>query len=98
MKPEEVFYQSIVSSAVEQVEEKILKRLEGMNIRDRTLDIKEASEYTLISEKLLYRLCHEKQIPHIRAGVQGSKKPKILFRQSSLDRWMQEQEKLNYQN
>ncbi|MED4122637.1 helix-turn-helix domain-containing protein [Halalkalibacterium halodurans] len=96
MKMVEEFYQSIISAAADQVEERILERLQHMNIKDRTLDIREASEYTLISEKLLYRLCQEKQIPHIRAGVQGSKKPKILFRQSTLDSWMREQERLNY--
>ena len=96
MKQMEDFFKSIVSEAADQVEKKIMNRLQHLKINDRTLDIKEAAEYTRISEKSLYRMCQEKQIPHIRAGSIGSQKPKILFRMSSLSNWMEEQERQNY--
>ncbi|NBI30927.1 helix-turn-helix transcriptional regulator [Chengkuizengella marina] len=58
--------------------------------------MKEAAEYTGISDKLLYRMCKEGDIPHIKLGAKDSQKPRIIFRTSTLDNWMREQESLNY--
>ncbi|MCR8633443.1 helix-turn-helix domain-containing protein [Paenibacillus radicis (ex Xue et al. 2023)] len=62
---------------------------------ERTLYIDEAAEYTRISEKVLYKMCQQKLIPHRRAGEQGSRRPRILFSTASLDAWNREQEKAN---
>ncbi|WP_371320172.1 helix-turn-helix domain-containing protein [Chengkuizengella axinellae] len=52
--------------------------------------------YTGVSNKLLYRMCKKGEIPHIRLGDKDSQKPRIIFRKSTLDKWMWEQERLNY--
>lgn len=51
-----------------------------------TLNNKEAAEYLGVSTWLVYELVKRKELPCIRAGG------RILFRVSSLDKWMQEQE------
>jgi len=65
-------------------------------IQDRTLDVIEASEHIGISKELLYRMCAAKQIPHVRIGVEGTRKPKLLFSTRTLTIWKREQEQLNY--
>ncbi|TGU92158.1 DNA-binding protein, partial [Mesorhizobium sp. M00.F.Ca.ET.186.01.1.1] len=39
----------------------------------------------------------EKKIPHWTYGAEVSKNPRYWFRIASLDRWIREQEALNYQ-
>jgi excisionase family DNA binding protein len=92
-----------ISSLVDQLTERLkpilldeLKKQDSVTGPDRTLSIEEAAVHMGISQMLLYRMCKEKSIPHMRAGIKGSKKPKILFCQSSLESWKKEQERENY--
>ncbi|MEV2908611.1 helix-turn-helix domain-containing protein [Paenibacillus larvae] len=64
---------------------------------DRTLTFAEACKYLHVSDYTLRQLCREKRIPHRVIGSEGSRKPKYLFSTVSLDRWVREQEELNYQ-
>lgn len=86
------FFDEIVDQAAAAAEKRVLERLKGIMVPDRVLNVKEAAEYLGISDKLIYQLCAEKVLPHIQAGGLSSTKPRILFRQSTLDRWLQEQE------
>ena len=54
-----------------------------------TIRIKEAAQYLGLSEYLVRKMCKAKQLPHIKAG--GI----YLFRESSLDEWMNQQESKN---
>ncbi|MNC12461.1 Helix-turn-helix domain protein [compost metagenome] len=65
-------------------------------IKRATLSADEAAEYIGISKSLLYIMAKEKSIPWFPIGAAGSQKPQMRFRLSSLDRWMDEQERLNY--
>lgn len=87
---------SIVNEAVLAAEKRILERINSQP--DKAMDIPEAAEHLGISEQLLYRLCREKQIPHERYGVSGSRKPTIKFRMSDLEAWRAEQRASNYKS
>lgn len=65
--------------------------------QDRVFTVDEAAEYSGISNKLLYLLLQQKQIPHIKAGVLGSRKPKILIKKSRIDAWIADQERASVQ-
>lgn len=57
-----------------------------------TLTAKEAAEYLGISYHLLLDLAKKSMVPHIRAGK------RVLFRTSSLENWMNEQEEQSINN
>jgi excisionase family DNA binding protein len=57
---------------------------------NRTLGIPEAAEYIGVSEDTVRNMVNDSQIPYFRA------RGRIFFREASLDRWMEEQEKENY--
>ncbi|OKP83285.1 hypothetical protein A3844_22790 [Paenibacillus helianthi] len=65
-------------------------------LKRATLSADEAAEYIGISKTLLYTMAKEKRIPWFPIGAAGSQKPQMRFRLSSLDRWMDDQERLNY--
>lgn len=65
-------------------------------IKQTTLSTEEAAEYIGISKTLLYTMAKARSIPWFPIGAPGSQKPQMRFRLSSLDRWMDEQERLNY--
>lgn len=88
----EKLFSALVEEAATLAEKRVLEQLENVAVPDRVLNVKETAEYLGISEKLVYQLCSEKVLPHIQAGGLSSTKPRILFRQSTLDRWLQEQE------
>jgi len=90
----EAAIQAIIDSKVADAEQRLLAKLSGHT--DRTLDVTEAALHIGISEKLVYRLCQQKQIPHERYGVQGSKRPVIKFRLGDLEAWRTEQRSANY--
>lgn len=82
----------------QQVIKEVLSELQPVdlvNSSQKRLTTAQAAFYTGLSEDTIYTLCREKQIPHYRGGTETSKKPKILFRKESLDRWMGMQERLN---
>jgi excisionase family DNA binding protein len=59
--------------------------------QNRTLSVKQAYRYIgLDSEDTLRNMVRDEQIPYFRA------RGRIFFREASLDRWMEEQEKQNY--
>ena len=84
-------FTALVEEAAAEAEKRVLEQMQSL-APNRVLSTKEAAEYLGISDKLLYRLCSEKRIRHIPAGKKGSKRPVILFRQSTLDAWLREQE------
>ena len=57
-----------------------------------TLTAKEAAEYLGISYHLLLDLAKKSMVPHVRAGK------RVLFRTSSLENWMNEQEEQSINN
>lgn len=92
MSPLDKLFNEIVEAAATAAAKLVLERLEQTVGPERTLDVEEAAQFLGIDTKTLYRLCTEKRIPHIRIGQLNSKRPRILFRQSTLDRWLREQE------
>lgn len=93
----EKLFAALVEEAAAAAEKRVMERLEQMTVPDRVLDVKEAAQHMGLDEKTLYRLCQEKRLPHIRAGQTNSKRPRILLRQSTLDRWLREQEEASIQ-
>jgi excisionase family DNA binding protein len=94
------FFQALVEKLAEHIKPILLEELKdqiSVAGPDLTLSLEEAADHMNISQMLLYRMCKDGSIPHMRAGVKGSKKPKILFCQSSLDKWKRQQEQENYQ-
>ncbi|KKX56365.1 hypothetical protein X546_04600 [Brevibacillus borstelensis cifa_chp40] len=78
-------------------DERLVKKLEARlaEVRpdqnrqiDSCLTVAEASEYTKIPVKMLYTMCQQRTIPHFRSGKKNSKKARIYFVQSELDKWM----------
>lgn len=90
----EAAIQAIIDEKVAAAEQRILEKLNGQT--DETLDVPAAALHLGISEKLVYRLCQQKQIPHERYGVQGSRRPVIKFRLNDLEAWRAEQRATNY--
>lgn len=90
----EAAIQAIIDEKVAAAEKRILEKLSGQ--MDETLDVTQAALHLGISEKLVYRLCQQKQIPHERYGVQGSRRPIIKFRLNELEAWRAEQRAANY--
>lgn len=88
-----------VTTLRRQIKEELLEELRSeMAVSpDRTISFAEACEYLQMSEYTLRRLCREKRIPHRTYGADGSKNPRYWFSTASLDRWIREQEELNYQ-
>lgn len=92
MTPDKVFA-SMIASLRDQIKAEILEELKLTETqRDERLTVEEAVEYLRVSKETIYRLCKEKQIPHISLGVHGSKKPRILFSRFSLDSWIRNKE------
>lgn len=89
----EEIIRSIVADEVAAAEKRI--RSELSEFADRTMDVVEAAAHIGISEKLVYRLCQERTIPHERYGVTGSRKPTIKFRLADLEAWRAEQRAIN---
>lgn len=88
------FFNSIKQHLIDAVK-KELRPLIAVELDQRRLTVAEASTYTGMSDDTIYALCREKKIPHYKAGSENSRKPKILFRVESLDKWMRQQEKAN---
>jgi len=65
---------------------------ECRKIQRATMKAEQAAEYVGVSYWLLLKLCKSKKIPFIRAGN------RYLFRQDSLDRWMDNAETVSMLN
>lgn len=94
MKTIDDIVREIVSAEMAKVKEQLLSDLRAYE--DKTLDVLEAAEYLDISDKLIYRMCQQKQIPHERYGSIGSKRAVIKFRLHDLEVWRSEQRDSNY--
>ena len=68
------------------------KIISGPVIESEVMNAKETAEYLKISYWLLMKMARESQIPAFRCGN------KVLFRKSSIDKFIDEQEHLNYPN
>ena len=63
-----------------------------MNVNEslsNLLDPREAAEYTRLSRSMIYKLCDERRLAHIRVGSRG-KRGKVLIRRADLDRFLEE--------
>lgn len=98
ISPEQAF-SNFIFELKKQIKAELLKELrsEIHHVPNRTLNIQEACEYLGMKEYTLRQLCREKKIPHLKYGAEGSKKPRYLFNTASLDKWIREQEEMNYQ-
>lgn len=92
------FLEAVVDRVVEKILPGIIDQIISHlpSSQERTMDVLEAAEHIGISKELLYRMSAASQIPHIRIGVEGTRKPKLLFSSLSLDNWKREQERENY--
>ncbi|WP_371369703.1 helix-turn-helix domain-containing protein [Sporomusa rhizae] len=89
----EALYTSLVDEIAATVERRVIERLQQLPVgQDRRMSAQEAADYIGIVRNTLYVLCKEKQIPHITIGAKGSKKPTLIFQQSTLDEWLRQQE------
>ena len=57
--------------------------------RDDLLDPKEAADYTRLSRSMIYKLCDERRLAHVRIGAKG-KRGKVLIYRQDLDRLLEE--------
>lgn len=67
----------------------------SITIDQRRLNVNEAARYLGMSEDTVRALAREKRIPHYRAGQDGSRNARFLFRVEALDKWMERQEREN---
>lgn len=54
------------------------------------MTVQEIAEYLKVHRDTIYAMCRRKEIPHVRVGQ------RILFRQSTIEAWMAQQETENY--
>lgn len=92
MTPLDSLYTSLVADITAEVERRVLERLQSCAVEDKRLTAQEAADYLGVSRRTLYVLCAQKQIRHAAAGAIGSKKPALIFRQSTLDAWLRQRE------
>ncbi|MGG1518725.1 helix-turn-helix domain-containing protein [Paenibacillus oryzisoli] len=90
----EAAIRAIIAEEVAAVERRIRENLSAGT--DRTLDVPEAAAHLGVSEKLIYRMCQERRIPHERYGMPGSRRPTIKLRLNDLEKWRADQRALNY--
>ncbi|WP_312337589.1 helix-turn-helix domain-containing protein [Anaerospora hongkongensis] len=89
----EALYTAIVNEITAKVEQRILEHLQQLPSKNnRRMSATEAAEYIGVARKTLYTMCAEKQIAHIPVGARGSKRPALVFQQSTLDAWLKQQE------
>jgi len=62
-----------------------MKQLRIEPIKRSTLTVTEIAEYIGLSSDMIYILCREKRIPHIRIGR------RILFKRAAIDEWLENQ-------
>lgn len=60
-----------------------------MRMQKATWEAKQAAQYIGCSYWTILEMAKKGQVPHIRVGK------RVLFRQTVLDEWMEEQEKLS---
>lgn len=94
MKSIEEAIRELVAEEVAAAEKRLRESLLAQP--DKTLTVPEAAEHLGVCEKLIYRMCQERQIPHERYGGVGSRRPTIKFRLSDLESWRSEQREKNY--
>ncbi|WP_020620180.1 helix-turn-helix domain-containing protein [Paenibacillus daejeonensis] len=81
----EQMIREIVVEEVAAAEKRIRAEMESVN--DETLDVSAAAARLGVSEKLIYRMCQQRIIPHERYGGIGSRRPTIKFRLADLEAW-----------
>ncbi|WP_258394741.1 helix-turn-helix domain-containing protein [Paenibacillus sp. MDMC362] len=95
------FIEDIKQKIVEELQPVINGMVEEMyqnRIKRATLTAEQAAEYIGVSKPLLYTMVNEGQISCIQAGSLNSQKPHYKFRLSTLDKWMDESEKMSLVN
>ncbi|MEK4474286.1 helix-turn-helix domain-containing protein [Paenibacillus sp. FSL R7-0048] len=100
MKEEHVasdFLDAVAEKVASKILPTVLKKIEE-NIPisgDKMVEAEKAAEILGVSKDLIYRLCSQKQIPHVKSGAPGSRRPKMMFSIRSLEEWIRQQERLN---
>lgn len=84
---------NIVRKEVEVIKQEILS---GYELNSPLVEVKEASELLGVSETVIYRMCRDGKLPHLRYGKDGSQRAKIKFRVIDLNKWIQEESQRNY--
>jgi excisionase family DNA binding protein len=85
-------FETMVKEIEERVYQRIMREIGSTQPVDKRLSIAEAAEYLGVEPSTVQRLCAAKVLPCIRMGVPGSKRPRVLMSQRSLDMWMRQQE------
>jgi excisionase family DNA binding protein len=73
---------AILLKKVESLETSISEIKDNIKHYDRLLDVEEASELLKKSVSTIYRMTHEKDIPHIKQGN------RVYFKESELYEWL----------
>lgn len=91
------FLESLIDKVADRILPFVLRKIEsqGSIVEDKMIEADKAAEYLGISRDLVYRLCSQQQIPHVKSGMPGSRKPKMTFSIRSLEEWKREQEQQN---
>ncbi len=93
---------------IEEIKQRLIQELQpvinGMveemyqtRISRATLTAEEAADYIGVSKPMLYTMVNEGQISCISVGSLNSQKPHYKFRLSTLDKWMDEREKIPFE-
>lgn len=85
-------FESMMAEIEERVYQRIMREIGSSQPEDKRLSIAEAADYLGVEPSTVQRLCAAKVLPCIRLGVPGSKRPRVLMSQRSLDLWMRQQE------
>jgi excisionase family DNA binding protein len=94
LKPADALFDAIVEAATAEAERRVLERLGGKLVEDKTLTVDEVAEKLKVSPKLVYQLCKEGKIPHERFGTFGNvRSGAIRFSSLELEVWRQAQRK-----
>lgn len=72
---------------IKAIEEKYTKKYPDLSKVERTtLTVQEIAKYIGLSVDMIYKLCRQKQIPHIKIGS------RTLFKLNSIDKWLEDLE------
>lgn len=86
---------SVLNGLLTELQVKADKQVEAAVTEDVVLKPAEAAEYLKVSMSTLRRGMEAKEVPFFRVGVDSESGPP-RFRKSSLDRYMENQEEVNY--
>ena len=92
------FLESVAEKVAEKLLPKVIEHLKSQftTKENITMDVNEAAPYIGISKEMLYKICANEGIPHVKLSSTGSGRSRLLFSSLSIDTWKREQEQINY--